>query len=127
MSVEMIAKLAADRMPTPQQWQEAISKHGFDLKMDTDFDVAAFGGFLPCEFEWQEAGFEYSYRLSGASLEISLITHSDLREFISSAIAGAVLVHMTDGTLIDPDDVERQYRGEEALAYAREMEQEASG
>jgi hypothetical protein len=29
------------------------------MELDTDFDVKAFSGFLPCKYVGEDAGFEY--------------------------------------------------------------------
>ena len=47
MSVEIQVLLAGARMPTPAQWAETLRTHGFDVELDTDFDVRDFSGFLP--------------------------------------------------------------------------------
>ena len=51
MSVEIQVFLAGERMPTPEQWAETLRAHGFDVDLDTDFDVRDFSGFLPCKYK----------------------------------------------------------------------------
>jgi hypothetical protein len=114
-------------MPSPKQWQAAIEKHGFPLKMDTDFEVTKHSGYLPCEIGGKPAGFEYSLYVKdspeGRHIRVELVTHADLREFLGSAIAAAVLAEQSGGTLEDPQEG-KTYKGAAAIAYAREAEVE---
>ena len=50
-------------MPSPEHWQAAIAEREFPLKIDTEFDVAALSGWLPCEYQGKPGGFEYLYSL----------------------------------------------------------------
>lgn len=59
MSVDNIVILKKEKMITPFQWQQAIEECGFDLQLDTDFDVNEFIGYLPCVYRDEDTGFEY--------------------------------------------------------------------
>ena len=61
MSVASSVFLMRSAMPTPKRWAAAIREAGFALKLDEDFDVETFSGFLPCEYEGVAAGLEYSF------------------------------------------------------------------
>jgi len=117
MSVENNVFMVRDNMPTPQQWLAAIKSQGFEMEMDTDFDVEEHEGFLPCKYKGVDAGFEYyaesvdiaefleddlltdeeARQLGNRTFLVSLITHSDYREYMTSMIASAVLCSLADG------------------------------
>src|SRR5215475_264995 len=69
MSVEIQVFLTGERMPTPEQWAETLRSHGFDVDLDTDFDVRDFSGFLPCKYKGMDAGFEYYFGPAGPEIE----------------------------------------------------------
>ena len=77
---------------------------------------AIFSGFLPCKYKGHDAGFEYYFEPAGPVVEsgerlqgaiagrdsvVSFVTHSDLREAITSVIASGVLCAISDGVLFD--------------------------
>ena len=135
MSIALIVSLPSRRLPIPEQWQEAITRHGFALELDTDFFPATFTGYLPCKYKGVETGFEYNYE--GATsigafhlkpdnyqiVEVSFITRSDQREYVAAAIAAAVLADITDGSLEEQQE-EKNYSGVTAIEWAREVETE---
>ncbi len=106
-------------MPTPDRWAKAIADAGFDVQLDTDFDVDKFAGFLPCKYKGVETGFEYfASQLSKderAELElpdscdfgVTLVTHADLREAATALVAASVLCKIAGGVFIDPQRVRR--------------------
>jgi hypothetical protein len=135
MSVVIQVFLAGERMPTPEQWAVALRTHGFDVDLDTDFDVRAFSGFLPCKYKGHDAGFEYYFEAAGLVIEsderlrgaiagrdsvVSFVTHSDFRELATSVIASGVLCAISDGVLFDD-----QFTGASA-AIARATDSERS-
>lgn len=102
-------------MPTPEQWQGTLSGHGFDLELDTDFDVETFQGYLPCLYKGQECGFEY-FRLAVAEAGytagqlkdvgdrdtvVSFTTRSDSLDLLASVVASGALCATADGVLFD--------------------------
>lgn len=115
MSVENNVFIHPGSLPTPAAWAEAIRAAGFQLDIDTDFDWETFEGFLPAKYKGQDAGFELykedfdlselsdgeQMELGDRSLLVTLITHSDIREYMSSMIASAVLCSISDGRLAD--------------------------
>ena len=135
MSINLAVSLPARRLPIPEYWQEAITRHGFELELDTDFDPTTFAGYLPCKYKGVETGFEYYYEGATSTvarpfesadyqiIEINFITHSEQREYVAAAIAAAVLTEMSEGSLEEPQD-ETSYSGEEAIKWAREVEVE---
>lgn len=85
MSVDLIVQLSAEHMPSPEEWQAAISAQEFSLKFTHEFEVRSFSGYLPSEIEGEPAGFEYFYEVIGEPgeqhVQVTLVTRSDLREF----------------------------------------------
>ena len=41
--------------------QQVITKRGFELQLDHDFDPFTFTGFLPCRLSERVTGFEYYF------------------------------------------------------------------
>jgi hypothetical protein len=133
MSVVIHVFLAGDRMPTPEQWAATLRTYGFDVDLDTDFDVREFSGFLPCKYKGHDAGFEYYFGPAGPEIEsdetlqsalagrdsvVSFVTHSDFRELATSVIASGVLCAISDGVLLDDQTIDASA----AIAWARDNE-----
>lgn len=123
-------------MPTPAAWAQAIRAQGFAMDLDPDFDPTTFSGFLPCTHAGQPAGFEYYVesrpeldddlrRAAGPTrtLEVSFVTHSDMRELVSAMIASGTLAVLTDG-VVWSDESGAALAGPAALALARVVEAE---
>ncbi len=138
MSFDLSVHFPTGRMPSPERWQAAIAEREFPLKIDTEFDVAALSGWLPCEYQGKPGGFEYLYSLLGADelreleipesfpCQIMFSTHSAKEEFLSAAVAAAVLAEMTGGLLVDPQEG-RIYESTEAIGWAKELEKAYEG
>src|SRR5579871_1543612 len=134
MSIDVLIYLKPERMPTPQEWQKAITERGFPVLIDTDFDTASFTGYLPGEYKGEPCGFEYyafpfstdDCREEGIPHELSLcvglVTHGDHLDGCCSTIAGAVLAEMTEGIFDQTDAINGRWRGEDAVYYARKLE-----
>jgi len=121
MSVENNVFMLREKMPTPQQWLDAIKHHGFDMEMDINFDIEKHEGFLPCKYTGEDAGFEYwaekidvgefleddmmtqdeADQIGNRCFMVTLTTHSDFREYMTSMIASAVLCAISDGLLAE--------------------------
>lgn len=115
MSVENNVFMHASKLPTPGAWAQAIKAAHFELEIDPEFSWDEFEGFLPAKYKGRDAGFELykedfdlaelsdSERadLGDRPLLVTLITHSDMREYISSMIAAAVLCAIADGKLAE--------------------------
>jgi hypothetical protein len=52
------AFLKASSVPTQEQWQQAIDRTGFDLKLDPTSEPRTNRGFVPCTLEGAESGVE---------------------------------------------------------------------
>lgn len=138
MSITTIVFVAESRMIDAQQWASALRTHGFEVDLDTDFDVRTFTGFLPCKYKGGDAGFEYYYdpvaglgdldarvRAATAGLDhaVSFVTHSDLRELMTSVLSACVLCAETGGVLWDTEGDELVLASD-AIARARTAERE---
>jgi hypothetical protein len=121
-------------MPKPQEWQAAITRHGFHLRIDTDFDASTHSGCLPCEYKGEAAGFEYDYAvLDNEELHelevpqplpcmISFSASMRVRnDFLSEVIAAAVLTEITGGLLVDPQEG-RRHESADVIRWAKELE-----
>ena len=134
MSYDLSVHLDTKRMPTPQEWQTAIAQHGFQLSIDTDFDVSELSGCLPCVYQGKEGGFEYCYRIldnqelnerevpQGLPCEIGFSARAGFREeFLSAVISAAVLAEITEGLVVDPQEG-RSHESTHAVRWAKEIE-----
>lgn len=136
MSIDILVHFAEGRMPSPQEWQSAITSAGFPVAIDTDFDVKELRGFLPCSYKELATGFEYYYAEvelkacrelavpESLPIQVALVTHSNFGELATSTIAAAILANITDGLLVDTEEG-KTYRGSEALAWAKQIVAEA--
>lgn len=132
MSVDLVVHLRRSQMLTPQRWASAIRAAGFALVLDVDFDVDDHTGYLPCQLDGVESGFEYFADTvteedraelelpSSCDFAVTFTTHSDFGELASSVIAAAVLAHATGGQLTDPQAGEST-PSDRALAWAHEQ------
>lgn len=138
MSVEMVVFLDRARLPSAAAWADAIRDAGFPMELDPEVDVETASGFWPCRYEGVDAGFEFftdevrvddlepsiARALGGRALRISLVTHSDMRELMTSVIAGLVLASIVDGVFWDSEN--EITPAKDALERARRFEVETS-
>ncbi len=136
MSVDLIVYLRRSAMPSPSAWQQAIAAMGTPVELDHDFDPDTFSGFLPCKLRGAVAGFEYfAGPLSpteaaevgappGSDFSVTLVTHSDRKEFACSAVAAGALARVSGGLLVDPQSGE-SFPAANATAWAAEQFAEA--
>lgn len=135
MSVENNVFLRPGRLPAPAEWAAAIRDAGFELEIDSDFQWDEFEGFLPATYKGEPAGFELYVEdfdvsqlsdeeqaaLGDRSLLVTLVTHSDMRQYMSSMVAAAVLCSIVDGQLAEGG--EPPFIGaRESVRWARECE-----
>lgn len=79
MSME-IHVLSDKRLASISEWQAAIDAEGFDLKLDSEVELALASGFLPATLRGKQSGFE-SYHDDFDELKE---TYSDVPYFQSS-------------------------------------------
>ena len=118
MSVDLIVYLRRSAMPSPSVWQQAITATGLPVELDTDFDPDTFTGFLPCKLRGAVSGFEYFASPlspdeasevgapSGSDFSVTVVAHSNAKEFACSAVAAGVLAQASGGLLVDPQSGE---------------------
>jgi len=58
MANEQFAFLKSTSVPTRDQWQQAIDRSGFDLKLDPEYEPRTNVGFVPCKLNGAETGVE---------------------------------------------------------------------
>ena len=82
MSQEQLAFLMKDNVPNREAWQNAITKHGFEFELDSKLTPFEDSGFLPCQLQGRDAGFEIYYDDSTDILD----TYAYLRQDRNSCI-----------------------------------------
>ena len=124
-----------DRLPTVQQWQEAIDALCGSVVLDPVNDLRTHTGYLPARFRGQDSGFEWYYdpikdaiddppeKAELYSHAASLVTHSDMRECVCAMFAGAALAKASGGKVCSGETGE-VFTPEEALAEAKAAEAE---
>ncbi len=135
MSVDLNVFITRSQMPTPSQWAHAIRDAGFDVQLDTDFNVDTFMGFLPCKYKNIDAGFEYYSRTLAdeeraeigvakcCNYSVTFVTGSDMHEFITSLVSAGVLCKISGGTFFDPQSGDA-YSADQILDWVRAQVQE---
>ena len=136
MSITTRVLLDPDRMPSAAEWARAIREQGFEMDFVVPFDPWSQSGFLPCLHQGQPAGFEYDVsphsavadevrRAAGPerTLEVTFVTHSEMRELVSGMIASGVLALLADG-IVWSDESGESVSGIEAIEIARATERE---
>lgn len=115
MSVENNVFVHRERLPAPAAWRRAILDAGFEMELDTEFEWERVAGFVPCRYRDGEGGFElYMEPLDPAGISaqertiigarncvITTVSRSDVRGYMTSMIASAVLCAMCDGVLAE--------------------------
>jgi len=115
MSIDTIVILRDDRLPTRDQWQQALEAAGMGIVLDGVDDLRRHSGFLPARFRGTDSGFEWFYGRIGDILgdkpdaagdrdhAIDFVTHSDLNELICALLAAGVLARLADGLFLDEE------------------------
>ena len=134
MSVTQRVLLDPTRLPSIEDWAHEIRARGFALEIDTAVDPETFSGYLPCVHRGHASGFEYFLQRDAEldddvraaagtqrTLEISFVTHSDMRELVTAMIASGVLALLSDG-VVWSDESGEALSGLAAVDLARETE-----
>lgn len=69
MANEQFAFLKSSDVPTRDQWQQAIDRAGFDLKLDPELQPRTNVGFVPCKPKGSESGVEMYFEDSSEFME----------------------------------------------------------
>ncbi len=135
MSMELYVFLNRSEMLTPELWQQAITKCGFELQLDHDFDPFIFTGFLPCRLSERVTGFEYYFSgkediagpetylaASTAALDsvVTFVWGGNFTEMAAVMMAAGALADSTISLLHSPE-ADSSVPGRDALGYAREQ------
>lgn len=141
LSVESNVFVERDKMPDANQIQRALKASDFDLVIDTEFDVFGMVGFVPCTYQGEECGFEYSFEdtdldelvddgyldqeeratlCSMASL-VTLSTRSGFRDGLSATLVCAVVCALAEGMWADGGEPPF-ISATEAIAVAKKIE-----
>lgn len=130
MSYDLVVYLRRSNMPSPAAWHSSIVAAGFPVALDTDFDVDAFSGFLPCQVNGEISGFEYYASAvspedakglglaSGTDFSIQFCIGSQPLELASALAASSVLAEVSGGSLEDPQAGE-SIPADSAVSWAR--------
>jgi hypothetical protein len=120
-----------ERLPDAAEWQVAIDRSGFPLRLDAELDLSTQEGVIPAEFGAESTGFEY-YLDTDAELPegtpfdalapllracVVLVSRSAV-EARAAAAAAATLARLTSGVLYDDMDA-RAYGPDDAITWAR--------
>jgi hypothetical protein len=116
MSVKFYVYLREDQLPSRDEWQQGIDRHGIHLKLD-EFSTREHGGFLPAKMDGAECGFEYSFQpvddtawddgipeeIGDRNRVVTFKAHGGREQDSKAAIlAAAVLAELTKGVYEDP-------------------------
>ncbi|SEG65710.1 hypothetical protein SAMN05421819_4060 [Bryocella elongata] len=133
--MEIYVFLERSAMPTPAQWQTAITAAGFAVSLDTDFDPFTFTGFLPCQLNGHASGFEYylhpkdqiaeeftylAPRVKPFDSVVTFVWGSSMEEMACVIMAASALAASTPSLLYAPED-DSAVEGASALGYAKEQ------
>jgi len=90
MANEQYAFLKSDEVPNRTQWQSAIDRTGFDLKLDPDYDVQGDSGFVSCQLDGAESGVEIYFENSVEAIKPFGDLPGDRDCYISFAWGGSM-------------------------------------
>ena len=134
MSVDTFAFLRDDRLPTIEQWQDALAREDVGIELENVGSLREHNGYLPAMHRGHQSGFEWYYGsiadvysgptptgLDDRQHAINCVTHSDMRELVCGMVSLAVLAQLADGLVYD-EESNQFISGEAALKIAREIE-----
>jgi hypothetical protein len=96
MARALTAFLNRDKVPARQSLQQAIDALGFALKLDADYAPFETAGYLPCDLDGEDAGFDLRFKpftpdTQGRDAALSCTWGGDPREEAAAAIFCAAL------------------------------------
>ncbi|HEY5993629.1 MAG TPA: hypothetical protein VIU46_03415 [Gallionellaceae bacterium] len=128
--------LSKSRLPTREQWQQAITEFGFALRLDGDFDPTKSSALMRCSYQGNATELRYALALlEPAWLEQAAIKSAgdrdsrvtltssgflDMAGWMSVIEAASVLCAISGGILIyDSGDDVHVVEADQAMDYAR--------
>ena len=121
MARALTAFLLRAKVPARKPLQQAIDALGFALKLDADYAAFETAGYLPCDLDGEDAGFDLRFKdaesdSEGRDVALACKWGGDPREEAAAAIFCAALAK-DFGALVRQDDAE--INCEQLLAKAK--------
>jgi len=119
MSQELHIFIQNARVPSRDDWQQAIEQLGFPTVLEPSLDLRRDTGYRPTTYKGQSSGFEFylkpavgilsSYphiasRVGSRETCATFRWGGDLKECAASLSAAAALTNLADGIYFYPDD-----------------------
>jgi hypothetical protein len=135
MSVELHVFFPYSKMPTVQQWQNAVYSNEFDLKLPTLSSIQEHSGFLLIDYQENSTGFEFDvsdpFDTVNAYDIAQIVPYSnyvvanfrwggDLLACATAFATASLLAIITEGIVFDPQEGDI-FDTKEALEEARQM------
>jgi hypothetical protein len=110
MARALTAFLVREKTPKRKPLQQAIDGLGFALKLDADYAPFETSGYLPCDLDGEDAGFDLRFKdvaadADGRDVALACKWGGDPREEAAAAIFCAVLAR-DFGAIVRRDDSE---------------------
>ena len=135
MSFDLSVLFKAEKMVTAARWASAIREHGFEMTMVTDIDLRTLGGWLPCTWNGEDAGFEYYFTLASednflaemieecgyVDFDASIMMSCRGEESVASGIAAAAVWAVLTGGVVSNPQQGTDVEAEKAIAWARQV------
>jgi hypothetical protein len=98
MARALTAYLFRDKVPARKPLQQAVDALGFGLKLDADYAPFKTAGYLPCDLDGEDAGFDLRFKdaenaeqFGGRDVALTLKWGGDPREEAAASIFCAAL------------------------------------
>ena len=112
MARALTAVLFRDKVPARKPLQQALDALGFGLKLDADYAPFETSGYLPCDLDGEDAGFDLRFKdgadaekFGGRDVVLTLNWGGDPREETAASILCAALAK-DFGAVVLRDDAE---------------------
>jgi hypothetical protein len=121
MARALTASLSRAKVPARKPLQQAIDALGFALKLDADYAAFETAGYLPCDLDGEDAGFDLRFNdvepdTEGRDIALAFKWGGDPREEAAAAIVCAALAK-DFGAIVRQDEAEISH--EALLAKAK--------
>jgi len=112
MARVLTAVLFRDKVPARKPLQQALDALGFGLKLDADYAPFETAGYLPCDLDGEDAGFDLRFKegedaekFGGRDVVLTLKWGGDPREEAAASIFCAALAR-DFGAMVLRDEAE---------------------